>query len=427
MPALVVAPVVAREAQPRTRVGRESDAVADQQARAGRQRDFDRYGAPVAVGLLRPHVDVAEVPAVGQRDVQLRELARVVRLAGVKRQVGPHERLDEHVLMDVDFPEHVPTAGVELQHEIRDPLLGIHVDPIHDEPRVGIAALAREVRPTALQLLVRAVPQNGTALEVRRGLRRREIWIRRRLSRQPHVDAANPDRLAERDRERDFPAVARLLERRVDPRLVVTEDFERVANPRGCGETLRRDALLRGVAGFLVEVQIREHVRGDVAVDTGELDGRCGGAGEAERQACEPRRRARWRPCRTVGHGWFLARILVFLPARRARGLWRQCSRALSPTLPPAPRFDQRPWSCRALLAHGHFGDGAADREDRDRRVEQELAASRLRSRRPRPGTCESRTRPAPRRATSPRRCTPRARRGDSRGSARETADPRPR
>src|SRR5690606_27734388 len=69
MAAIVIAAVVAAEAQPRARIGREADAIADEPARRAREHDLDRDHVVLRLRLERTDVDLAEIAAVDERDV----------------------------------------------------------------------------------------------------------------------------------------------------------------------------------------------------------------------------------------------------------------------------------------------------------------------------------------------------------------------
>ena len=138
-----------------------------------RQRDGDRNRARGGVGRQRPHVDRAEVAAVGERRVHVGEPARVVRLAFAERQVRRRELLRQHVLRELGAAERVARARVELERDVGGVLVGIDVDAARGELRVGIAALAP--RSAQRRLSRSYAPWSSTAPTVEAGFRERGL------------------------------------------------------------------------------------------------------------------------------------------------------------------------------------------------------------------------------------------------------------
>ena len=220
----------------------------------------------------------------------------------MKRQVRAHERLHQHVLTKIDRPERIAAARIELQHDVGRMLLGKDVDPVLDEPGIRVAALAREIGPASLQCLVCAVAQHTAALEAGRRLRGDERRVRRGVARELHVELPDAHGLAGHDHKRHVPAVTHAVLLRLDPRLVVPERLERLADARRRGRALLLDARRLGVARLLVEGEIREHVGGHFAVDALELDRRVRLRHHAQRQERAPRPHTGRHPCRTATH-----------------------------------------------------------------------------------------------------------------------------
>ena len=172
-------------------------------------------------------------------------------------------------------------------------LLGIHVDAGDGELRVGVAALAREVRPAALELLVSTVIQDRAAGEPGLLERRRERRVALRFPGQGEIERANAYRLAGGDRESRVPALLGELELGRDAGLVVAERLQGVANPGGCAAIELLDTPAGRVAGFVVEVEIGEDVRYDGLVDAADLD--VGGrSGRHEQQRRDRRAALPW-------------------------------------------------------------------------------------------------------------------------------------
>ena len=179
--------------------------------------------ARLAVRLPRPNLDVAEVAAVRERDVQVRELTPVVQVSGVELHIGAHQPLAEHVLVERDVAEPKTLPRVEVQHDVRDALLGIDVDAVLVELRVGVTAFESEIGPTALQCLVVTVVQRPTFAQRRLAARRQERRVICRLTLERDVDAAHGDGLTGFHGERRVPADSIALELGIDTRLVVAE------------------------------------------------------------------------------------------------------------------------------------------------------------------------------------------------------------